>query len=183
MKKFLIISFLLVYGCTIREETVESLTITVDGKNVAEVSGKYGDGNAWRKYEKIYETLNATCNLAEFMKQSVSHSRLSSTNSSSDIRVTSRASLDLITTDFDAASRTNEAKAGIPHDLNYSAPREFIKALHSQFKMEQTATVFYLTVQYDEDSKKFQRESIKVDASASSVTCETRLDITSKRPD
>ena len=117
------------------------------------------------------------------MKQSVSRSSTSSIGTATGTRVTSKASLNLEATDFEAISRTKEAELNVPHGINYAAPSDLIKLLISQYKMNQAATFLHTTLQYDENAKRFLKESATFEISRSSVTCETQLDVTSKRPD
>lgn len=183
MKRALLISLLLLGGCSSKDQSTESLTVTIDGKTVTKVTSEYGKNNIWKSYESVYEPLTASCKLAEFMRQSVSHSSTSSIGTVTGTSVTSKASLNLETTDFEAIARTKEAELNVPRGINYAAPSELIKLLISQYKMNQAATFLHTTLQYDENAKKFLKESAMFEVSPSSITCETQLDVTSKRPD
>jgi len=146
MKKILIISLLLLGGCTSKDLSTESLTITIDGKKVTEVTVEYGKSNIWKPYERLYEPLTASCKLAEFMRQSVSsHSSTSSSGTSGATSVTSSASLNLETTDFEAVARAKEAENNIPHEVDYFAPSQLIKILISQYEMSEAATFSHTT--------------------------------------
>jgi len=195
MKKLVIIVFLLLGGCSSKEQSTESLTVSIDGKKVTEVTIEYGKSNEWKSHEKVYESLAATCKLAEFMIQfmrnSVSYSRSSSSvessgmsvASSGDTSITSSASLNFESTDFESIVRSKEAELNIPPGIDYSAPSELTKILINHYKMNQTAAFLHTTLQYDENAKKFLKESSVFKVSPSSILCETKLDMTSKKPD
>lgn len=188
MKKVLLISLLLLGGCTSKDQSIESLTVTIDGKTVTKVTGEYGKVNVWKLYERLYGPLTASCELAEFMKQDVS--RLSthtngtvSETSVTSSSVTSNVSLNLVTTEFEAVARIKDAESKIPHGIDYSAPSKLIKLLINEYEMIQSATFVHTSSGYDESENKFLKSMSVFKATPSSITCETQLDVTSKRPD